>query len=181
MAKNILVLIHSEFEEIEAITPIDLFRRAGYHVTTASTSNEIKICGKSSILIKADCLLKDLIHDKYDAIVIPGGPGVFKIRNQKSIQELIKKFHNQKKLIGCICAAPLLLLDIGLNDRFSMTCHPSVSKEFKNLIPNKTVKNGHIITSKGAGTSIHFSLTIIKTLSGKMLAKRVAEAICFNF
>ena len=181
MKKEVLILLHPDFEEIEAITPIDLLRRAGLVIRTASTSDQLEVLSKGGILIKADSLLSDHEHSLYDALIIPGGPGIFKIRDHDLVQKKIREFHDAKKLIGCICAAPLLLLDLGLNERFPMTCHPSVESEFSSLISESTVSNLHIITSKGAGTAISFSLAIIEKLVDKNTAQNIAKSICFRW
>ena len=179
MKKEVLILLHPGFEEIEAVTPIDLLRRAGLVVHTASTSNQIEVQSKGGILIKADRLLSNHEHSLYDALIIPGGPGIFKIRDHNLVQKKIREFHDAEKCIACICAAPLLLLDQGLNETFPMTCHPSVESEFSSLISKSTVSNQHIITSKGAGTAIPFSLAIIEHLLDKDTAQNIADAICF--
>ena len=180
MKKEVLILLHPGFEEIEAVTPIDLLRRAGLVVHTASTSNQLEVQSKGSILIKADSLLINHEHSLYDALIIPGGPGIFKIRDHNLVQKKIREFHDAEKCIACICAAPLLLLDQGLNETFPMTCHPSVESEFSSLISNPTVSNQNIITSKGAGTAIPFSLAIIKHLLNDDTAQNIAGSICFK-
>ena len=178
MKKEVLILLHPGFEEIEAVTPIDLLRRAGIVVYTASTSDQLEVQSKGDIIIKADSLLSDHEHNLYDSLIIPGGPGIFKIRDHNLVQKKIREFHDAEKCIACICAAPLLLLDQGLNEKFSMTCHPTVESEFSSLITKSTVSNQHIITSKGAGTAIPFSLKIIEYLLDKKAAKTIADAIC---
>ena len=179
MKKEVLILLHPGFEEIEAVTPIDLLQRAGIIVHTASTSDKLQVLSRGGIQIKADSLLSDHEHSLYDALVIPGGPGIFKIRDHNLVQQKIREFHNSEKFIACICAAPLLLLDQGLNETFPMTCHPSVESEFSSLTPELTITNQNIITSKGAGTAIAFSLSIIENLLNKDTAQKVADAICF--
>lgn len=179
MKKEVLILLHPDFEEIEAVTPIDLLRRAGIIVHTASTNNQLEVLSKGGVQIKADSLLSDHENRLYDALVIPGGPGIFKIRDHRLVQKKIHEFHNAEKCIACICAAPLLLLDQGLNEKYQMTFHPSVESEFSSLTCQSTVTNQNIITSKGAGTAITFSLAIIEQLLDKSTAQSIADAICF--
>ena len=179
MKKEVLILLHPGFEEIEAITPIDLLQRAGIIIHTASTSNQLEVLSKSGIQIKADILLSDHEQKLYDALVIPGGPGIFKIRDHNLVRKKIREFHDLEKCIACICAAPILLLDQGLNEIFPMTCHPSVENEFSLLTSEPTVRSQHIITSKGAGTAIPFSLAIIEQLLDKDIAQNIADNICF--
>ena len=179
MKKEVLILLHPDFEEIEAVTPIDLLRRAGIIVHTASTSNQLEVISKGGIQIKADSLLSDHDHSLYDALIIPGGPGIFKIRSHSLVQKKIREFYNSGNCIACICAAPILLLDQGLNKIHPMTCHPSVESEFPSLIYKSTIAHQNIITSKGAGTAIPFSLAIIKYLLDRDTAQKVADDICF--
>ena len=178
MKKEVLILLHPDFEDIEAVTPIDLLRRAGIIVHTASTSKHLEVLSRSGIKIKADSLLSDHEHSLYDALVIPGGPGIFKIRNHRLVQKKIRQFHNSKKCIASICAAPLLLLNQAIKEKFSMTCHPSIQSEFVSTISMATVVDRHIITSKGAGFAIQFSIAIIKYLTDNITAQKVAEDIC---
>lgn len=179
MKKEVLILLHPDFEDIEAVTPIDLLRRAGIIVHTASTTNQLYVLSKGSIQMKADSLLSDHENSLYDALVIPGGPGIFKIRDHGLVQKKIREFHNSEKCIACICAAPLLLIDQGINETYPITCHPSVEIEFPSLTSEATLCNQHIITSKGAGTAIEFSLAIIEQLLNKDTAQSIADAICF--
>ena len=178
MRKEVLIILHPDFEEIEAVTPIDILRRAGIVVHIASTSNDLDVQSKSGIQIKADSLLSDHERAIYDALVIPGGPGIFKLRDHIMIQKKIREFNEQEKCIACICAAPLLLLDQGLNQKFAITCHPSVQEEFPALHPEATVRDKHIITSKGAGNAVPFALAIIEYLLNKKIAQNIADSIC---
>ena len=107
MKKEVLILLHPDFEEIEAVTPIDLLRRAGIIVHTASTSNQLTVQSRSGIQIKADSLLTDHESSLYDALIIPGGPGILKIRAHSLVQKKISDYHNSEKCIACICALRL--------------------------------------------------------------------------
>ena len=178
MKKEVLIILHPDFEEIEAVTPIDILRRAGIIVHIASTSDDLEVQSKGGIQIKADSLLSAHKHAIYDALVIPGGPGIFKIRNHKMVKKKIREFHKLEKCLACICAAPLLLLDQGLNQTFAMTCHPSVQAEFTAVHHEATVRDRHIITSKGAGAAVSFALAIIEYLLNKKVAQNISDAIC---
>ena len=106
MATSALVLLADNFEEIEAVVPIDLLRRAEISVTVASCTQHLLVQGRSRISVQADCMVQELGEQQFDLIVLPGGPGVFKLRKNRLIQEIIQKFNNEKKWIGAICAAP---------------------------------------------------------------------------
>ena len=115
MPKKSLVLLHSGFEELEAIAPIDLLRRAGIAVITASVDGKVTVTSKGGISIQADSTLEAEKDTLFDAIIIPGGPGIFDIRNNTEIESLILRHYNESKCIACICASPLIPLDLGLN------------------------------------------------------------------
>ena len=177
MQKTVLIILHPEFEEIEAITPIDLLRRAGFQVITASTSDSHSVTSRGAITLRADSLLSDNLDSVFDALVIPGGPGIFNIRSDERIKSMLEEHRAYKKLIACICAAPLLLLDLGYNKDIPMTCHPSVEDAFKNRQAVGTLKHETFITSRGAGTAIEFSLSIIEALTDRATAARIAKEI----
>ena len=111
---RILLLLHPGVEELEAVGPIDIMRRAGLEVTLASTSDNLLVTGRNQIILSADVLLEDIEAEEFDALVIPGGPGVTDLRKDGSIANLAKAYASALKPIAAICAAPLLLKDAGL-------------------------------------------------------------------
>lgn len=177
MEKTVLIILHPEFEEIEAVTPIDLLRRAGFQVLTASTSESHSVTSRGAITLSADSLLSDQLNTVFDALVIPGGPGLFKIRSDERVKGMIERQYARRKYIACICAAPLLLLDLGYNEHIPMTCHPSVENEFTNSQSVSTLRHETFITSRGAGTAVEFSLSIIEALADTETAQRIAKEI----
>ena len=167
MAPTVLTLLADGFEEIEATAPIDLLRRAEAEVTVASCSDSFDVTGRSNITIRTDALLSQ-IRDPlvFDLLVLPGGPAVFDLRKRSDIKDLIKSFADSGKPVGAICAAPLLLHDTGLlTSDSNCTAHESTSNELPNLVPDQAVvRDGKIITSRGAGTAVEFGLSLIKLL-----------------
>lgn len=177
-----LVILHPEFEEIEAVTPMDLLSRANIRVKSASTTSELAVKGRSSITLIADCLLHDLGEETFDAIVLPGGPGIQKLRGNPFLCELLRNQYASGKWLACICAAPLLLMDAGLiQEGASYACHPSVEENLPGVSSGNTVAiDGTILTSRGAGTAAEFSLALIEQLSGQKTAESIAKSVCFN-
>lgn len=180
MGKEALIILHPNFEEIEAIATIDLLRRAQIIVHISSTNNSLEVIGKSGLSIKADSFLSYHQDKLYDALIIPGGPGIFKIRNDILVRNFLRQYHSAEKCIACICAAPILLLDYRLHEKFKISCHPSIEERIPNISTEETSVDGHIITSRGAGTSISFALAIIKYLKGKETAKTISNDICYR-
>lgn len=177
--KKVLVPVAEGFEEIEAVTIIDVLRRAGMEVTVAGLRRgEIK--GAHDIKISPDALL-DAVKDKdFDMIVLPGGmPGVDHLRKDARVISLLKKMKETNKPIGAICAAPLVLRDAGLTSGLKFTCYPG----FDSQIPGgkfekgRVVTDGNIITSKGPGTALEFALKIVEMLEGKAKADSLSEAV----
>lgn len=178
MPKNALILLADGFEEIEAVSPIDLLRRAEVDVTIASCSTKTLVEGRSGISIQSDCILDEVKGKEFDLLVLPGGPAVFELRKDKSILELIQKYYEERKWIGAICAAPILLLDSNILGNSKYTAHVSMIDDLPALIPDKeVVRDGTIITSSGAGTAIAFGLALIEALEGRNKAKETANSI----
>lgn len=180
---KILVPIAHGTEETEAVTIIDLLRRANYSVTVAG-SDKICTCSRG-VQIIADITLDEIEDYSYfDAIILPGGAQGVDIlsKNQKLINSLIE--HNRSgKLIGAICAAPLILKEAGLivHDTI-VTSHPSIQTAFNvdTYSTNNFEIYQNIITSRALGTAIDFSLIIIKQLSGIELAKKISNEIIYK-
>ncbi len=180
MAPTVLTLLANGFEEIEATTPIDLLRRADAKVTVASCSTDLEVTGRSNITLRADTLLAQITDPStFDLLLLPGGPAVFDLRKRTEIIDLIKAFAKSDKPVGAICAAPLLLLDAGvLTPDSSCTAHGSTSNEFTNLKQNQAVvKNGKIITSRGAGTAVEFGLSLVGLLFGPDKENEIRSSI----
>jgi len=178
MPQRALVLLATNFEEIEAICPIDLLRRAAIEVVTASLESTLEVTGRSGISLVADQFLSALSLDSFDILVIPGGPAVFELRKRSEVLTLIQSFHQSGKAIGAICAAPLLLLDAGIMESKQYTAHGSVCGELPALIENQPViADGCIITSRGAGTAVEFGLKIIAHVLGEIKAEEIRQSI----
>lgn len=180
MTKRVLCLLISGFEEIEAVTPIDLLRRAGAEVVIASLTGEKLVAGRCYMLLEAEAPLEEVVDESFDLLLIPGGPGVRALREDGRPAQLARKFAAAGKLIGAICAAPTLLEDAGLLADKRYTAHFSVNEELPlALAGEKVVEDGNIITSRGAGTAVEFGLALVRQLCGDAKAKEVSDAIMF--
>lgn len=169
MSKRILVPLAEGFEEIEAITIIDILRRANLEVITASLTDNLEVKGGHNITVKADTILDKVINEDFDAISLAGGMGgMNNLKNDKRIIEKIKKMYNDKKLVSAVCASPIVLGEAKvLNGKY--TCYPSCEKSInmgKYQDKDLAVVDKNVITSKGPATSIIFALEIVKYLTG---------------
>ncbi|PXA04547.1 DJ-1 family protein [Coraliomargarita sinensis] len=174
-----LIIIHPGFEEMEAIAPIDLLKRADIEVCLAGTSEEALVSGRGGITIQTTQPFAEVEENEvYDAVVVPGGPGIKALRNQPEICEFLKKHFENEKIVACICAAPLLLLDAGLLPR-RYTAHHTTLSELPSPESNDCVWDGNILTSRGAGTATQFGLALIEKLRDKATRTEVAKSICW--
>jgi protein deglycase len=178
-ARTALVILFTGVEEVEAVTAIDLLRRAGVTVTVASLGPEKRVTGRCNITIETDTDLTGALEWEYDALVLPGGPGVKHLRATPPVVELVERQAAAGRLVAAICAAPTVLKDAGVLMGRKFTAHTSVEPELPELLKSKAVvHDGNVITSRGAGTAIPFALEIIRTLLSDDIAKDVATAIC---
>jgi 4-methyl-5(b-hydroxyethyl)-thiazole monophosphate biosynthesis len=178
MHKRVLCLLAPGFEEIETVTPIDLLRRAGAEVIVASVNGEESVTGRSQITLRADAALADVATQDFDLLVVPGGPGVKALRADGRSAKLAEAFHRSGRLVAAICAGPTVLKDAHLLDNKKFTAHFSVHEELPEaLSEERVVRDGPILTSRGAGTALEFGLSLVHALFGKEKSEEVARAI----
>ncbi len=174
--KRVLCILENGFEEIEAITPVDLLRRAGVEVVMAGVSG-LEVTGKCGITVFANAKLRDVDFIHFDALLLPGGPAVMELRKNRRVIGIIRSFHSSQRLIAAICAAPLLLRDAGLIDGKRITAHASTIGELPGNTGERVIYDGQFLTSRGAGTAMDFGLEMVRILCGNESADVIAEAV----
>ena len=177
--KKVLIFLAKGFEEIEAISIIDVLRRAEISVTSVSITNNNIVKGAHNIEIKTDKLFEDVDFSNYDMIVLPGGmPGAKNLNEHEGLKEQLKEFAKDK-FIGAICAAPMVLGGMGLLKGKRATCYPGFEPELieANITNEPVTIDGNIITGKGPAFAIQFSLQLINTLAGKAARDEVANGL----
>jgi 4-methyl-5(b-hydroxyethyl)-thiazole monophosphate biosynthesis len=179
-AKTTLVILGKGFEEIEALAPVDLLRRAGVECTTASCEGDRMVLGRSGIRVEADTLLDEVAGRTFDCLVVPGGPGTMALRQDPRVLDLVRAHHGEDKLIGAICAAPVVLLDAGVLPGIRYTGHASILLELPEIQEQAVVVDGRVLTSRGAGTAVEFALALVAMLVGQEQADAVAASIHFG-
>lgn len=170
------------FEEVEALTTVDLLRRADIDVTMVSVTGSLKVTGSHNIAIMADRLIEETDLQESDIIILPGGmPGTLNLQNHEAVSKAILDFAQEQKWIAAICAAPKILGSLGILEGKHATCYPGYESELTGatLQEDSVVQDKRIITSRGLGTAIPFSLKLIEVLAGKDTAKKIAAAIIF--
>ncbi len=177
-----LVPLAEGFEEIEAITIIDVLRRADVHVTVVSldTPPSQPIKASRRTLHLAEEMLENVVHSWFHAIVLPGGrPGADNLRSCENMLKMIRHQHSEGRLVAAICAAPLVLENAGVLTERSFTIHPSAAKDLRRFEPLDAplVIHNNIVTAQAAGHAMAFSLQIVHQLCGKDKARVVAEGL----
>ncbi|MEG2789474.1 MAG: DJ-1/PfpI family protein [Romboutsia sp.] len=182
--KKILVLLADGFEEVEALTIVDVLRRGNVNCDMCSIGSDY-VKGAHNIEIKSDVNIDNINIDEYCGVALPGGlPGAYNLRDSKSVEKLVQKFNNEKKIIAAICAAPEALESFGILENKKCTSYPGFikNKDKVNYIENQVVvEDDNIITSRGPATSIEFSLAILKKLGYEDLYLQVKEEMLVNF
>ena len=183
MVRVLLPLVDG-FEEIEAIAIIDILRRAGVEVTVAGMGEpDTLVTGSHQIPVQPDTTLdriwSETLVNQYDALVIPGGPGVSTLLESASLGQLVLQFDKSRKCTAAICAAPLVLSKAGLLKRRRATSFPSVEDgiEAEHYSEERVVVDGHIVTSRGAGTAVEFALQLVAELIDPAKANEVGQSI----
>jgi len=180
MARVIIPLAQG-CEELEAVTIIDLLRRANIDVITASLEPGPVQCSRGTVLI-ADNELETVMDEDYDMVVLPGGlPGADYLMQNTQVQNLLKRMRNEEKYTAAICAAPKALAAAGILDNCKATSYPGVlealSLESTEITTNPVEQDGRVITSRGPGTAMDFALHLIQTLKGEETRNQVEAAL----
>lgn len=181
MSPSAVILLHDGFEEMEAVAPIDLLRRADVAVTTASVHDEsLTVTGRNGIPILADAAFTDLDCGDFDALILPGGPGIARhVRGNERVIGAVRRHFDAGRVTAAICAAPLVLKDAGILPGPSFTAHTSALEALPEARTDlAVVEDGPLTTSRGAGTATAFALAIVARLTGASTARTVAESIC---
>lgn len=181
--KKAAVFLADGFEEVEALTQIDLLRRAGIDVKIVAVGEETLVKGAHNIGIMAD---EGFNYDSllaFDAIVLPGGmPGTENLYNFAPLKNLINRFNDEGKVIAAICAAPSVFGRMGLLNGKKACCYPGFEGYLKGAVveTGSVSRDGNVITSRGVGTAIDFAAEIIKSLLNAETADRVLREIIYR-
>lgn len=181
--KKVVVFLAEGFEEIEALTVVDLLRRANVICDTCSLK-EKQVKGAHDIIIEADKVIDELDIIEYDGIILPGGmPGSTNLKECEKIVTWVKEFNEKRKLIAAICAAPIVLGEADIIKGRKVTSYPGFEGELKESIycEEIVVEDNNIITSRGPATAIYFALKLIERLVDKDTSNMLKEGIMLEF
>ena len=169
------IFLDNGFEEIEAITTIDLLRRANIALTTVSVTGVESVLGAHDIAVKADKLFADIDFSDAEMLILPGGAP--KLHECQPLCDLLVAHNNQDKLIAAICAAPSVLGRLGILQGKQATCYPGFEEYLgESYVDGLVVESKNIITAKGPGLSSDFAFCIIEKMVGPEIADQVYDA-----
>lgn len=184
--KKALIFIAEGFEEIEAITLIDILRRADVQVDICSISDALEVTGSHGITIKTDIKLSEVENAEiYDAIITPGGlPGSTNLRDHKGVIDIFQRFFDKpNKVIASICASPIVLGKAGIGPQITGTCYPGFEQEaaFKDYKKEGVVLDKNVLTSMGPGTAFQLALKLTEVLVGEQKAQELYEQTMIKY
>lgn len=178
----IYLFLAEGFEETEAITPIDMLRRCGKEVITVGVTGTT-VTGAHDIPVICDTVIEDISTDGLEMVILPGGmPGTNNLYACEKLKKLLTYCFNNNIFIGAICAAPSILGKLGLLSGKKAVCFPGFESELKgaSVLDVPAVRDGRIITSRGAGTALDFSYELIKAVADENTADRIARTILWK-
>ena len=177
---RVIVPLATGFEEVEALTVVDVLRRAEVEVITAAVGGQQMVTGKHGIPVMADRQLGEVVTEHFEMVVHPGGvPGVPNLDADPDVATLVRAHAQREDWVCAICAAPAVLGNLGLLDGRAATIHPGWKNKLKcgEYREETVVRDGHFVTSRGPGTALPFALSLAKILVGEEKAAEVAAGM----
>lgn len=181
--KNVAVFLAEGLEEIEGLTVVDLLRRAGIVVTTVSINGKKEVTGAHQITVLADALFEEVDFSQMDGVVLPGGmPGTNNLMQHLGVNQVIRAFDREKKLVAAICAAPSVLGKAGLLEGKRATCYPGFETQLTGALYSQepVVLDGTVLTSRGMGTAVPFGLALIAYFLGQEAAVEIRDSVLYQ-
>lgn len=178
--KKALVFFADGFEEIEALTIVDVLRRADIPTLMVSIAPGLEVSGAHGVKVMADVLLSDVDTSEAEVLILPGGqPGADNLNAREELKIQLKEFADEGKPVAAICAAPLVLGGLKLLEGKEAVCYPGFEDKLlgAKLKYDPAVKSGNIITGRGPGAALDFSLLLVEELKGKEAADSLARGM----
>ena len=181
--KKAMIFLAEGFEEMEAVTPLDLLHRAGVDAKFVSLTGRKEVIGAHDAVYTADLLFDKAVMEKADMLILPGGmPGAKHLQEHEGLKELLLSFHKKEKFICAICAAPMVLGCHGILKGKKATIYPGMEELLlgAEAVTTPVCRDGHIITSRAPGTAIPFALELIEALCGKPMKEQITADIVYH-
>ena len=180
MMKTIFVFLAEGFEEIEALTPVDVLRRAGLSVETVSVMEEQVVTGAHGVPVLADKMFADINPEDAEMILLPGGmPGATNLDAHEGLSQMILDFAKEEKPLAATCAAPLVIGNRGLLNGKKATCYPGFETYLQGAEYTAALveKDGHFITAKGPGAALEFAFAIVEKYCGSQMVHELKHGM----
>jgi protein deglycase len=178
--KQLYLFLATGFEEIEAIATIDILRRAGLDVKSVSITSEFKVTGAHGIAVEADCIYSEIEFSNAEMIILPGGmPGTKNLNAHEGLKAALTQQAKAGKPMAAICAAPMILGQLGILEGREATCYPGNEVHLKGAILSEymVVQDGNIITASGPGVAAEFALQIVEHFLGEEKMEEISKAL----
>ncbi len=177
----VFVLLADGFEELEALSVVDILRRGNVDIKTAGITKTVT--GANGIPVVADMMISEIDEKNISAIVLPGGlPGADNLYNNDRVRELITYANDNGLIIGAICAAPYILGKMGILNGKRATCYPGFENALEGAycFPSKAVSDGNIITGKGPGAAYEFAYMLLEKMSSRAVADKIKRSMQYE-
>ena len=183
MREQVMIMLAEGFEEVEAITITDLLRRAEIPAKTVSVTGDRLVKGAHGIPVGADLLFDEVDFDLVRMILLPGGmPGTTNLLAYDPLTKILKRFAEEERPLGAICAAPMVLAAHGILSGKNATIYEGMESELMDAVPTEgeVVRDGNLFTSKGPGTAMEFALQLIGFLCGEEKREEVKAGLLYR-
>lgn len=181
--KKVYEFIANGTEEVEALIPVDVLRRAGVDITIVSTTGELVVTSAHNVNIVADALIEDVDVSDADLLMIPGGiPGAPNLCAHPTVREMILKQYKSGKLVSAICAGPMIFGSLGIAKGKRCTCYPGCEGDIAEAeyTAELVTVDGNVITGEGPAASFPYAYTLCEILCGKEKAEQLKQGMMFN-
>lgn len=180
--KKAYLFFATGFEEVEALTVVDILRRGGVDCKTVSITGDYDVTSSHAVTIRADLLFEEQSLEDGDMLILPGGiPGTPNLKAHAGLDKLIRQYHEAGKYLAAVCAAPTVYGEKGLLQDRKATCFPGMESGLVGAEhrEDKVVCDGQFITSRGMGTCIDFGLTLLAKLTDEANAQTIGQKIVY--
>lgn len=177
------VFFGTGYEEIEALTVVDILRRAGVETSMVSVTGERNVTGSHSISVAMDAVLSEVDFGSLDVIVLPGGmPGTTNLEACEALMVQVDSFMEENRIIAAICAAPSILGHRGHLQGRRACSFPNFESHLEGaeVMEEPAVIDGNVVTGRGMGAAVPFALAVLEKLQGKETAEKMAENIMYR-
>lgn len=181
--KKAYLFFAAGFEEVEALTVVDILRRGGVDCRTVSVMGDYDVTSSHNVTVRADLVFEHQSLDDADMLIMPGGiPGTPNLKAHTGLEQLIHRYQKEGKFLAAVCAAPTIYGEMGLLKGKDATCYPGMEDGLvgANKKTDRVVCDGQFITSRGMGTCIDFGLVLLEKLTDKETADTIAKKIVYR-